>query len=634
MTIHDVTPDRILSSVSLSEPGRAFLAGEPAAMEPVGDRTGAREIVVDPDDRDQPLLGLGSIVTGTDLAALGRLPPDVFDAALRALFDPGTGAGWSLMRVPFGSTDWERTPDFFTYDDAPDGERDWTLARFSVARDRDRGLFALLRRAREINPALRFHGAVWGIPAWMKENRLRFFGRFDPACAEVYARYLARTVLALRGEGVPLVAVSPQNESLTANDRPTPAACMPWWVQRDVVVAMRREFDRAGLGDVAVWAFDHNYDLSDFFVRPLLADPAARAAIGGVAFHDYGGEPEPAMGALHRERPDLPLYATERTVLGPDGMARIVRQLRAGARCYNQWTTASDEWGGPHLFQGHPFRRGAEPPPPDARNFLVVPRDDPSSFELSPAWGLYGQFTRHLRPGMVRVACTGGSDGWLRAVAFRDPATGEIAVVTVNATRREQAFALRCGGAAARLAQAARSVASWRFVPGALCRAARLAVPPEADAAAPALPWDLGGSEAPAAAAATGASWRLAVDDIRLGGPAVAGAELPLSCVVRNAGDAPVPPDATLRVDFKLDGDLPVALAILPLPPLAPGEAFEVRANVPVGLPYHDRPTWIAEAGHHQIFAMFATGNVRAGHPGADGVFAREFDFSAAPADV
>ena len=50
MTIHDVTPDRILSSVSLSEPGRAFLAGEPAAMEPVGDRTGAREIGVDPDD--------------------------------------------------------------------------------------------------------------------------------------------------------------------------------------------------------------------------------------------------------------------------------------------------------------------------------------------------------------------------------------------------------------------------------------------------------------------------------------------------------------------------------------------------------------------------------------------------------
>ena len=604
-----ILPDTVLSSVSLSEPGRAFLAGEPVAMSRAADAPDARTIVVDPDDRDQPLLGLGSVITGTDLAALRRLPPDAFDAALRALFDPTEGAGWSCMRVPLGTTDWEPTPDFFTYDDAPDGVRDWDLANFSVARDRERGLFALLRRAREINPALRFHGAVWGIPPWMKENRLRCYGRFDPACAEAYARYLARAVLALREEGVPLVAVSPQNESLTANDRPTPAACMPWWVQRDVVVAMRRAFDRAGLDDVAVWAFDHNYDLSDFFVRPLLADPAARAAIGGVAFHDYGGEPEPAMGALHREMPDLPLYATEKTVLGPDGLARVVRQLRAGARCYNQWTTASDEWGGPHLFLGRPFRRGAEPPPPERRNFLVVPRDDPSRFDLPPAWGLYGQLTRHLRPGMVRVGCTGGSDDRLRAVAFRDPATGEVALVTVNATRGEQAFSLRCGGAAARLSQPPRSVASWRFVPGALCRAERLAVPPEADAPRP-------------------PAWRLAVDDIRLGGPAVAGAELSLSCVVRNAGDAPVPPDATLRVDFKLDGDLPVALALSPLPPLAPGATFEARANVPVGMPYHDRPTWIAEAGHHQIFAMFAAGNVDAGHPGANGVFALEFDFA------
>ena len=97
----------------------------------------------------------------------------------------------------------------------------------------------------------------------------------------------------------------------------------------------------------------------------------------------------------------------------------------------------------------------------------------------------------------------------------------------------------------------------------------------------------------------------------------------------RNAGDAPVPTDATLRVDFKLDGDLPVALAFVPLPPLAPGETFEARANVPVGMPYHDRPTWIAEAGHHQVFAMFAVGNVPDGHPGADGVLAREFDFPA-----
>ena len=66
--------DTVLPSVSLAEPGRAFLAGEPVPMARAGEAPDARTIVVDPDDRDQPLLGLGSILTGTDLAALRRLP--------------------------------------------------------------------------------------------------------------------------------------------------------------------------------------------------------------------------------------------------------------------------------------------------------------------------------------------------------------------------------------------------------------------------------------------------------------------------------------------------------------------------------------------------------------------------------
>ena len=591
-------------SVSLAAPGAAFREGEPVPLVLAADAPDARTVVVDPDDRDQPLLGLGGVFTGTDLFTLSRLPPDRRDAAMRALFDPREGAGWSCLRVPLGSTDWEPVPDYFTYDDAPDGERDWDLARFSVARDRERGLFAALRRAKEINPALRFHGAVWGIPAWMKENRSRCFGRFDPACTEVYARYLARAVLALREEGVPLVAVSPQNESLTANDRPTPATCMPWWVQRDVVVATRRALDRAGLGDVAVWAFDHNYDLSDFFVRPLLDDPAARAAVGGIAYHDYGGEPE-TMAALHRERPDLPLYATEKTVLGPAGMARIVRQLRAGARCYNQWTTASDEWGAPHQFQGRLVDYRRAPPPETARNFVVVPRDDPSDFSLSPGWGLYGQLARHLRPGMVRVGCTGGSDAWLRAVAFRDPATGEVALATVNATDAEQPFSLRCGRLGARLSQPPRSVATWRFVPEEDGPA--LAVPPEPEPAPP-------------------HGWEIAAEEILPGGPLREGADLPLACRVRNVGDAPVPPDAVLRADFTLDGDLPVALAHVPLPPLAPGEAFVARANVPTGMPYENRVAWRAEAGRHQIFVRVGVGNAPEPRPPRRAVFAREFE--------
>jgi hypothetical protein len=243
----------------------------------------------------------------------------------------------------------------------------------------------------------------------------------------------------------------------------------------------------------------------------------------------------------------------------------------------------------------------------ERRNFVWVPRDDPSDFGLSPAWGLYGQLTRHLRPGMVRVACTAGGDDWVRAVSFIDDASGEITLVTVNATGEDQRFTLRCGGLAASLVQPGRSVASWRFTP---------------ERGGVALHVTDGPDRAPFPE-----GWDVAAEDVRLNGERVAGAEQRLSCVVRNAGGGPVPPSASLMVNFTLDGDMPIARAFVPLPPLKPGETFEAFANVPFGMPYESRVAWRAEKGHHQIFARVCVGNVRPNPCSRNIVVAREFDF-------
>ena len=115
------------------------------------------------------------------------------------------------------------------------------------------------------------------------------------------------------------------------------------------------------------------------------------------------------------------------------------------------------------------------------------------------------------------------------------------------------------------------------------------------------------------------------------GGPLRDGVDLPLACRVRNVGDAPVPPDAVLRADFTLDGDLPIALAHVPLPPIAPGEAFVARANVPMGMPYESRVAWRAEAGRHQIFVRVGVGNAPEPRPPRRAVFAREFEIGRIP---
>lgn len=600
--------DQIRVTESLSTPDSYFLDRGAFDMQPVTENPVTRTMVIDPEKTEQSILGLGGIWTDTDLYALLRMSEDKQEEALQAIFDPETGMGWSFIRVPFGSTDWEVTPDFYTYDDMPRGEKDWNLTHFSIQRDIDRGLVRVLRRCKEINPAVTFFGSVWGMPAWMKENDSIMYGRFDPACTDVYARYLAKAAAAFKAEGIDLYAVTPQNESLTGNDRATPATRMTWWVQRDLAIAMRREFDALGLYDTRVWVYDHNFDMSDFFVKPMLEDEELRKAIDGVAFHDYGGDPF-VMEDLYKQYPDMNFYLTERTITSVPEMDNLVRELRAGGRSYAQWTTMSDEYGGPHVFKGEAFVYGEKQPTPmSRRNFLYNLREEPDALFRGPSYGIYGTFTRFIHPGMVRVHSTYGAGDWVTGVAFKDETSGKIVLITVNRTESAQPVTVRCGGGAASFTQSAMSVAAVEFIPGDVCNAAKWPV-----TALPVQP-------VPA--------WDITVEDICLNGPEKAGEDLLLSAIVRNVGDLPTPKGATVRVEFSVDGDCQVGRAYVPMPVLQPGECFEAVSNVPFGMPYFYRVAWHAESGRHQIFARAVVGNAPQEKWTHNNVLAKEYVFA------
>ena len=601
--------DTVFATVSYSEKGRCFEAQEPVEMRKAGpDSDEKNTIVIDPAKTYQPMFGMGSIWTDTDLNAFYGLDPKDQDYVLEQLFDPEKGAGWNFMRLPFGSTDWEVTPDFYTYDDMPKGEKDWNLEHFSVQRDIDRGFFELARRCLKVNPELKFLGSVWGMPAWMKENDSIMYGRMDPACYEVYARYLTKTVLAYKEQGIDLYAVTPQNESLTGNDRATPATRMTWWMQKEVILAMRREFDAAGL-DTQIWVYDHNFDMSDFFVKPMLEDEECRKALDAVAFHDYGGDPY-VMSELIKEYPDVPFYMTERTILSVTDMNNLLRELRNGARSYLQWTTMSDEFGGPHVYGGNPFVYGGRRRMPGRDNFFTTLRKDPKALTKNASFGIYGQFTKYFQRDMVRVDSSYGDRAWVTTVAFQDQKDGHIAVVVLNETDDEQSFVLRCGGAEASLSQPAKTAATYCFTPGELAASQCVAVCDVKTRTEEHVP-----------------TWDIAVTDVCLNGEAKAGNELLLSAVVTNVGDAPTPPRGTIYVQFSEDGDNLIARSYVPLPVLQPGESFEAVSNVPFGMPYYYRVAWTAEAGHHQIFARATVGNAEAEHWTHNNVLAKEFTF-------
>ncbi|MGI6315566.1 MAG: glycoside hydrolase family 30 beta sandwich domain-containing protein [Christensenellales bacterium] len=545
----------------------------PVEMQP-GKTLDENTLLIDPRTQHQPMLGFGGTWTDTDVYNLLRMSPEKQEEVLTALFDPEKGAGWNFMRLPFGSTDWESTYDFYTYDDMPRGEKDWELAHFSIQRDIDRGLFKLARRCKEINPEVIFLGSVWGVPGWMKNNDSIMYGIFDPQYTDVYARYLRKTVQAYAEQGVELYAVTPQNESLTGDDRATPACRFTWRLQRDVILALRKEFDAHDI-TTQIWIYDHNFDMARYFVEPMLADEAARKALDGVAFHDYGGSPE-EMGRLQAMYPEIPFYMTERRISSVSEMNNMVEQFQNGSRSYIQWTTMTDEYGGPHQYIGiaAPYRN---PRPETQRTFIWNLRDDPDTWSTSPAWGLYGQFTKFLRRGARRVDCTPGCRKWVKAIAWQEE-SGRIAVTVVNENPDAQVFTLRCGSLEAALELPAETIETYRFLPQGDYLPLKAA--PEKQ-----LPDD--------------PAWDITPVSLTWEGELKAGEKLLFSCRVKNVGALPTPPRATLLVQFSLDGDEPIARATGLCPVLQPGEETEVTANVPYGTDIR----WTATPGWHNLFA-------------------------------
>ena len=408
----------------------------------------------------QPILGFGGTFNGSATYHFARMSPRARKAALTALFDPVKGAGWNLMRIPFGSTDWDRDWNFYTYDDMPAGERDDALSHFSIREDLKRGHVQVIREAMAINPELKLIAAVWGPPAWMKSNgKLITDGIIPPRNYRVYARYLCKCVQAYESEGLPILSVSPQNEPLCDDGRLTPQALwMEWKPMRDFLVVMAREFTRQRIKS-QIWFHDHNFCFFKDYVRPLLKDPHLRQSIDGLAWHDYEGDPA-VLDGLVDQYPDLPMYHTERSIYSLEGLARILLLLEKGCRSHNQWTTIADEYGAPHQFAGGSDKTTA-PVAEGGLPALMAPRRKPNAWRTTLGHDLFALLTRSVKRGAVRIPTRGESSA-PRHAAFRN-VDGTTVLVAVNTEKKARKLVVALGKIEASFRLPARSAGAFSF---------------------------------------------------------------------------------------------------------------------------------------------------------------------------
>jgi glucosylceramidase len=433
-----------------------LLAKEPDIPISTGEQVGvATRIDVDTAIRYQEIVGFGASITDASAWLIQtKMSPAQRTALLQDLFGRTAGIGLSFTRLTIGASDFSRS--HYSFDDVPVGERDPTLARFSIEPNRA-DVLPVVKRALAINPSLEVMASPWSAPAWMKTTGSLIKGTLRPDAYPAFAEYLLRYIQAYEAEGVPIFAITLQNEPHFEPDNYPGMRLTP---------AQRADFLARHLGPLfettgiraKVLDWDHNWDEPD---SPLavLADSLARRYVAGVAWHCYAGDVA-AQTPVHDAYPDKEVYFTECSggnwaPKWADNLVWYARTLiigttRGWAKGVLLWNLALDENHGPHLG-------GCG----DCRGVVTI-NSGTGEVTRNEEYYALGHASRFVRPLARRIASTTGVDG-LETVAFRNADDGSKVLVAVNTAPAERTFAVRSGGRSFRSKLPAGAVMTLRW---------------------------------------------------------------------------------------------------------------------------------------------------------------------------
>ncbi len=412
-------------------------------------------IEVDASRSYQGIVGFGAALTDATVAVMTRNLTEVARRNLIAeLFGPPPGISLSFMRIPIGASDFSER--HYSLDDTPHGEPDPTLAHFSME-PQAHDLFPLLHEIRAVNPRLLIMASPWSAPAWMKDSAKLVTGKLRADAYDAFAQYLLRVADAYAGAGLPLYAITVQNEP---GFEPRNYPGMPF------KAAARAEFIGRHLGPLfarrpsapLILEWDHNWVAPSSPLR-VLGDPAAARYIAGVAWHCYKGKVK-AQSLVHAAYPEKDAYLTE--CAGGEWERRwdaslawfagtlVIDGARNWARGVILWNLALDEHAGPHTG--------------GCRNCRGVVTIDSGTGAVTRNVEYYAlaHASRFVRPGAHRIESNGDVEG-LKSVAFRNADDGSTVLIVFNLAVEPRLFSVKSEGRAFRYSLPGRSLATFTW---------------------------------------------------------------------------------------------------------------------------------------------------------------------------
>jgi glucosylceramidase len=380
-------------------------------------------VTLDPTKKFQEVLGFGGAFTDAACYTFNRLDPAAREKVFHELFHPSE-MGLSVCRTCIGASDYSAT--VYSFDE---GDPDPDLKRFSIEHDRAY-ILPMLREARKANPDLFLFSSPWSPPGWMKSNGSMLGGSMRRKYMPAYANYFVKFLQGYEAEGVPVQAVTVQNEVDTDQDGRMPACIWPMEYEADFVrTQLGPAFERNGI-KTKIWLIDHNYNLWGRAMGEL-ETPDVRRYSNAIAWHGYLGRPE-WIDRVHTAYPDCEMYWTEG---GPDytdpnyakdwskWSSTFTGVLRNWCRSITAWNLALDETGHPNIG---PFPCGG----------VLTINSKSQEISYSGQYWAFAHYSRFIRRGARRIDSQSLAPD-LDHAAFENPGGKRILVLTNTGPSRD-----------------------------------------------------------------------------------------------------------------------------------------------------------------------------------------------------
>jgi glucosylceramidase len=390
----------------------------------------------------QTMSGFGAAFTDSSAYLMNQLKgfsSASYSTLMNQLFSTSSGVGLSFWRLPMTSTDFNSTNTTWTDDDTagPSSDPD---EFFGLSSDDTGFIIPTIKDALAINPGIQIVASPWSAPAWMKSNGSMFGstsgtnGTLLSSDYQAWADYFRDWIEAYQGKGVPIFAVTAQNEPQYA---PSAYPGMYWdngtdegnWVNNYLAPTL----SAAGLSQ-QVLGWDHNWDVPSF---PESMLSTASSHLSGLAWHCYDSGSDTAdptrMTQLHNINPTKATYETECSsasapsdIIGYSTAAMALLSVQNWAKSVVMWNVALDASSGPHLSGACSNCAPLVTINPTLNGSGQVTAD---SVTLDNNYYQLGQLSKFVPVGSTHINSTVNAHGIVTA-AFKTPSGQEVLVAT------------------------------------------------------------------------------------------------------------------------------------------------------------------------------------------------------------